>query len=324
MPSSPTDRTRNRAVAGLAGLALCALASSPAPRGSAALAALGRLLRGDAGIGAASAGRSAFSAAELALVVAGAGGLVALIVWRAVLTARMKDGAPHAREKPKEKGGAFALAALVIFLATAFYALFRAVPVIDGSFERSGASAGEGRNGAPVSQAVSSWDGVEDQVDEGEDGKRGPALLVGGFLALAAAGALLLRARGTVEAPPSAGPTDDAPPEPGKIAELARTLERGGSARESIIACYGAMCELFGDAARRTRGERALTAREFATLLGRRGIARPEVSALTAVFEKARYSGEFCGETERREALAALEAIERGARSDMVPERRDA
>ncbi len=324
MPSSPTDRTRNRAVAGLAGLALCALASTSAPRDSAALAALGRLLRGDAGIGVASAGGYALSALELVLAVAGAGGLVALIVWRALLTARMKDGAPPAREKPKEKGGAFALAVLVIFLATSFYALFRAVPVIDGSFERSGAKTGEGRNGAPASQAVSSWDGVEGESVEGDDGRTGGAVAIAIILSFAAAGALLLRGRKKIAAPPSEEPVEDAPPEPGKIAELARTLERGGSARESIIACYASMCALYGEAARGERGGRALTAREFAALLGRKGVARPEVSALTAVFEKARYSGEPCGEAERREALAALEAIERGARADAGAEGRDA
>jgi len=324
MPSSPTDRTRNRAVAGLAGLALCALASTPAPPESAALAALGRLLRGSAGMGAASAGRYALSAVELVLVLVGVVGIVSLMAWRAALRARMKDGAPPAREKPKEKGGAFALAAIVIFLVASFYALFRAVPVIDEGFERSGAVDGAGRNGTPVSQAASSWDGIEGEFDDDDGGKRDPASLVAVFLALAAVVALLSRARKDAEAPPSAEPGDDAPVEAGRLAEIAGTLARGGSARESIIACYGSMCALYGEAARGERGGRALTAREFAALLGRKGVSRPEVAALTAVFEKARYSGEPCGEAERGAALAALDAIERGTRAGASVERRDA
>ncbi|TFG79418.1 MAG: DUF4129 domain-containing protein, partial [Spirochaetales bacterium] len=55
----------------------------------------------------------------------------------------------------------------------------------------------------------------------------------------------------------------------------------------------------------------ALTAREFAVLLRNRGAGESQISVLTALFEKARYSGDPCGPDDRNLASDALQALER-------------
>jgi hypothetical protein len=117
-------------------------------------------------------------------------------------------------------------------------------------------------------------------------------------------GALLLILRRRPAAP-------TVPPEPGEpelLARARRRLELGDQVRDAIIACYAEMCDVF------LRGTptnaRNLTAREFSVFLRSRGVLEPEIQSLTSVFEKARYSQEPCGESDRERALQALRALE--------------
>lgn len=100
------------------------------------------------------------------------------------------------------------------------------------------------------------------------------------------------------------------------LAALRRRLELGDEVRDAIVAAYAEMCELFADRAlARGRDPGRLTAREFAALLrealgpGAAG-TEAEIEALTAAFEKARYSNEACGEEDRSRAVLALRALE--------------
>ena len=100
------------------------------------------------------------------------------------------------------------------------------------------------------------------------------------------------------------------------LAALRRRLELGDEVRDAIVAAYAEMCELFADRAlARGRDPGRLTAREFAALLHEAlGPAaagtEAEIEALTAAFEKARYSDEACGEEDRSRAVRALHALE--------------
>jgi hypothetical protein len=68
------------------------------------------------------------------------------------------------------------------------------------------------------------------------------------------------------------------------------------------------MCQLFAEEPDRIRN---LTAREFETRLRNRGALETEISTLTSVFEKARYSKEECTEADRACAVEALWSLER-------------
>jgi len=94
--------------------------------------------------------------------------------------------------------------------------------------------------------------------------------------------------------------------------EARRRLELGDEVRNAIVTCYAEMCDIFAPrAAAALHGQASLTAREFAALLRARGATDPAISALTSVFEKARYSNEPCGEGDRIAASNALLALER-------------
>ncbi len=89
-----------------------------------------------------------------------------------------------------------------------------------------------------------------------------------------------------------------------------RILQTGDIVRDAVIAAYAAMCDILAPPSLAGNGDATLTAREFAALLGSRGIAETGIAVLTAKFEMARYSAEAMGEGDRSEALWALEAIE--------------
>jgi hypothetical protein len=99
-----------------------------------------------------------------------------------------------------------------------------------------------------------------------------------------------------------------APDESALMAAVRHRLELGDQARDAIIACYAEMCEIF--AGQNSLSSRHLTAREFAASLRTRGVGEPEILALTAVFEKARYSRDSCNEEDRAQAIHALKILE--------------
>lgn len=129
-----------------------------------------------------------------------------------------------------------------------------------------------------------------------------PLVLAGGVLLAAAVVLAVLLRRG-----PAPEPIAPSRQEAVRLAALRRRLELGDRVRDAIIACYADMCQLFDPS--RSPGSASLTTREFAALLRTRGAGEPEIQALTAVFEKARYSPEPCGEADRAQALAALRVI---------------
>lgn len=93
------------------------------------------------------------------------------------------------------------------------------------------------------------------------------------------------------------------------IARARKRLHVADDLRDAIISTYADMCGLFsspGD----TR-PRSLTPREFAARLRSDGAGEGEISALTALFEKARYSGEPCGAADRDLAQGCLAALEK-------------
>lgn len=128
-------------------------------------------------------------------------------------------------------------------------------------------------------------------------------------------GALLL----VLRKPPVAKAQPLEPGEPELLARVRKRLELGDQARDAIIACYAEMCDVFLRGA--PGGARNLTAREFSAFLRFRGVLEPEIQSLTAVFEKARYSPEPCGELDRERALQALRALEAryGAPREVAP-----
>jgi hypothetical protein len=97
-------------------------------------------------------------------------------------------------------------------------------------------------------------------------------------------------------------------------------LERGDSVREAILGCYAEMGRIFEPWL--PMDARTLTAREFLAQLELRGSLGPEVLTLTRIFEKARYSLEPCVESDRLQALEALETItSRDPGADPMPGR---
>ncbi len=126
------------------------------------------------------------------------------------------------------------------------------------------------------------------------------ALALGAALCLAFVAAIALSDRG---APPASTESELA----AAVTAIRRRLELGDEIRDAIVACYAEMCALFQGASDRAA---SLTAREFAALLADEGATEGEIAALTASFEKARYSNEACTEEDRERALNALASIE--------------
>lgn len=189
------------------------------------------------------------------------------------------------------------------------------------AFEATGipSSPGTAAQGGP-GQASPSPPAAETGDQEVFDQPSPWLLLAGGLagLALAAAGLSLMAVR-RARLPPGTVPAD-----PSALAETAarahRRLELGDPLRDTIVECYAAMLDIFADRAA-ARGIRAavLTPREFAArLAGPTGLAVPggpsgageaAVGRLTAIFERARYSGEACDEADRRGAMEALAVL---------------
>lgn len=297
-----TGAERVKAVFALLGLAACALALSPHPPPDPVWDLLARMAR-SAGMGLVKGGWSLFGA-----VLVLSGGLFAWILRGD----RFRRGKPHEEEdhetyrEPRRLKwvDGLVLAGLLLFgigvisLLRTWGERFLAEPPVHASTVRPGPT--------PATAAPD----VTSRKDA-DPGTHSPPFFAA-WLALAGAGLgtailLVFRHRNQRRDPPSRSP---GPPVPlsEAVAATRRRLELGDELRDAVIRCYDEMCHLFAEAPERTR---TLTAREFQARLLARGAGEPEVAALTAVFEKARYSLEACTESDRRHAVEALRTLER-------------
>lgn len=108
-------------------------------------------------------------------------------------------------------------------------------------------------------------------------------------------------------------------PPRGELAHLAELagkaaadLRSGAVLRDTVLRCYREMSELL---ARRQHipeeRYRALTPREFETLLRKAGVRDEHITQLSRLFERVRYGGRRTTPKEERAAIECLEAIER-------------
>ncbi len=93
----------------------------------------------------------------------------------------------------------------------------------------------------------------------------------------------------------------------GVLSDAADGLRAGASVEEVVIRCWARMAEILVPRAGGT--DPAITPREFAELLTRRGVRYEAISELTRLFEEVRY-GAKPDAPRREQALAALAAIE--------------
>jgi hypothetical protein len=104
-----------------------------------------------------------------------------------------------------------------------------------------------------------------------------------------------------------------------RAGRAADELERGGELKDVVLRCYRDMVAIL---TRQAEVQMApeMTAREFADRLRALGLAGEPVETLTALFERVRYGGEAPDKAERRQAVAALQAIEgRFGNSEAAP-----
>ncbi|MBL8967431.1 MAG: DUF4129 domain-containing protein [Spirochaetaceae bacterium] len=300
------------AAAALGGLALAALAISPEPPA-------GRLLERARALG-----PGAALAIELGFALAVGAGfflLAHLVLQRLLDNLSGREGAAGRRRKPKGAGAAlgfFALA-LVFSAATPLLNLI-AEALSEKPPARAEGAPGLERPPAPRRLAPSAETVPDPNRPEPASPLPPAAVALVALLGALLAGGLFLlagrRERGTAarEGADTAAPS--AEERSAGLAALRRRLESGDAARDAIIAAYDEMSLLFADrAVARGRDPARLTAREFAelvgeTLLGEGGAEAAEIRALTAAFERARYSNEPCGRRERDGAVAALAALE--------------
>lgn len=93
----------------------------------------------------------------------------------------------------------------------------------------------------------------------------------------------------------------------------ARALRRGAPLQEAVLRCYERMCELL--AARQRRAVTTLTPREFEAQLAQVGIVDANITDLSRLFERVRYSAHPAMSEDRQLALSCLDNIERLYRS---------
>ena len=307
----PESRRRRvaRAAAALLALAACALAISPEPPPDRLLeAAFGRL---------AARGPLLRSLLDSGFAIMAGAGLAALLVLAVdALIQKLRAGRTGSAGRRNFLRRSLLNAVIGYALLLLFVAVFRRGPE-GGRAAGKSSSEAEAARAAGVSGAPAG--GTADL--SAEDERRVPVfpLMAAGAVAAAGLGAYLIAARearrralalGAGPFPPEE--EDEAPPGPEALAAARRALESDPSARAAIVRCYGAMCDLFAREARfgPEAASPRLTARELAAFLRSKGAGAPEIAALTAVFEKARYSNEDCVEADRRGAAAALAAIE--------------
>lgn len=295
------------ALAGIAGLVLCALVVSPEPPEDLIGPRLLSFLRGLA------PGASTTATILLSLGVGMGAFLLVLGLVLKILDRKAGDRTERPRHRRAERG---IVAGLIILVLT-----FVLVPRLSIEAFRAVLSEGAGEsegNAAPPPSGYALPEGQEGlaEADGGGGLPRIPPLFA---LAVALGGALLLggglafvlfRREGGAQA----GADGDL------LAALAaseaagrarRRIELGDPLRDAVVDCYGAMCAVFEERAGADgRKVASLTAREFAGRLAALGAAEPEILELTSVFEKARYSAEECGEADRDRAIRALSAIE--------------
>jgi len=294
----------------LAGIAALALTGSQDPPPDPLLAALSRLASGvdPAGAGKAIAlGMQAWVFASVAIIAG-------FLAWYALEAFRGKSA--HGRKRSfrqRMRDPRFALVAW-----------FAALGLVAGGLYaiRSGAEAVEERLTAEATAPALGGDtplelGLEPEPEQPETTagelyastpdwvRYAVATLLGGIACGFAVAALsaAVRRRQPLPAPAATEATI--------LAEgMARAVERihlADDLRDAIISAYADMCSLF--AAPGDSRPRSLTPREFARRLRADGAAEDRIDALTALFEKARYSAEPCGTGDREAAVECLSAL---------------
>jgi hypothetical protein len=305
-------RALARAAAALIALAACALAMSPKPPPDRLLGAFVAWVEGHASL------VVAIGDSSLAILL-GAGGvtLLALAIDELIRKLRgAKTGSAGRRRIPRRRllSSLFAYALLLVFSAI----LRRLPPGEQRQVEESPMTAPASGYASGAGRARGSGGGL---LGSRELEYRAPIypLMAAGAVAAGIGTAVffILRARRMRELARSRRlmvqleeEAEDAEAE--AVAAARRELEADLSPRAAIIRCYAAMCGLFARASRfgPQAAAPSLTARELADFLRSKGAGEPEIAALTAAFEKARYSNEDCGEVDRAEAARALAAIE--------------
>lgn len=108
--------------------------------------------------------------------------------------------------------------------------------------------------------------------------------------------------------PPGSGPALPRRAAAEAVRETIADLELGGDVRTTILACFQRFCSLLG--MRGLRDQDAMTPREIEDAAIRKlRVKADDASALTALFEEARYSEHPLGEPARDRALRSLRAI---------------
>lgn len=108
--------------------------------------------------------------------------------------------------------------------------------------------------------------------------------------------------------PPGSGPALPRRAAAEALRETIADLELGGDVRTTILACFQRFCSLLG--MRGLRDQDAMTPREIEDAAIRKlRVKADDASALTALFEEARYSEHPLGEPARDRALRSLRAI---------------
>lgn len=293
------------ALAGIAGLVLCALVVSPEPPEDLLAPRILPFLRGLA---------PGVSGTAVFILSFGAGMGAFLLVLGLVLKVLDRKARERGKEPRYRRPERGVIAGIVILVVT-----FILVPRLSIEAFRTAmpGSAGDAAESAAPPTPAYSLPEEQGRV-AGTDGKI-PRISPLFALAAALAGALVLGGGlAVILSRRDGGRTEGVHTD--LLAALAaaeaagrarRRIELGDPVRDAVVECYGAMCAIFEERAGADgRDVGALTAREFATRLALLGAAEPEILELTSVFEKARYSAEECGEADRARAIRALSAIE--------------
>jgi len=296
------------ALAGIAGLALCALVISPEPPEDLIAPRLLAFLR------ALAPGASGTAVVILSLGVGMGAFLLVLGLVLKLLDRKAGDRADRPRHRKAERG----IVAGIIILVLTFVLVPRlSIEAMKAALARGSGESAENAPPPPSGYALLEGQGRPGDAEGYGSGPPGIpplfalAVALAGALALGGGLAFILFRR---EGGGGRGVDGDL------LAALAaaeaagrarRRIELGDAVRDAVVECYGAMCAIFdGRAGADGRNVGALTAREFAGRLAALGAAEPEILELTSVFEKARYSAEECGEADRDRAVRALAAIE--------------
>ena len=114
------------------------------------------------------------------------------------------------------------------------------------------------------------------------------------------------------------GSTPDGRKEIASVAESAiREIEAGSDLQDVVLRAYRDMSRILQKRANLAEQHlRELTAREFEEQLEKIGVESEYVTQLTRLFERVRYGEHAADETERRESLTCLQAIEQAYRED--------